>query len=151
MISGNEIKVIDRNSEYFGVPSSQLMEHAGKGIAKFIQNRFKSQKILILCGTGNNGGDGFVAARYLSKKFNVTIYLTGKENEIKTTISQDNFKKLKSLNINIYNLENQNILDKLLEENGIILDAMLGIGLSGNLREPYSFIVTKINSKKINL
>jgi NAD(P)H-hydrate epimerase len=148
MISGNEIKVIDRNSEYFGVPSSQLMENAGKGIAKFIKNTYKSKKILIFCGTGNNGGDGFVAARHLAKKFNVTIFLIGKENEIKTTISQDNFKKLKSFNINIYTLDNQNILDELLEENDIILDAMLGIGLSGNLRDPYSLIIEKINSKK---
>jgi len=148
MISGNEIKVIDKNSEYFGVPPSQLMENAGKGIAEFIINNFKSQKIVIFCGVGNNGGDGFVAARYLTKKYKVTIFLVGKENVIKTKIAQANFKKIKNTGIKIYDLNNQNIIDDLLKNNDIIIDSMLGVGLTGNLREPFYSIIKRINSQK---
>ena len=84
MISSKEIKVLDTNAEFFGVPTIELMEYAGKGVAYFIKHKLKSKnkEILIFCGTGNNGGDGFVAARYLSKNYNVTVFLTGKEKEI---------------------------------------------------------------------
>jgi NAD(P)H-hydrate epimerase len=69
MISVNEIKVLDINSEYYGVPTKILMENAGKGAAEYIIKKLnlKNKNILIFCGLGNNGGDGFVAARYLSK------------------------------------------------------------------------------------
>lgn len=148
MISGNEIKVIDKNSEYFGVTSSQLMENAGKEVAEFIINNFKSKKILFFCGTGNNGGDGFVAARYLAKKYNVTVFLTGKENDIKTKIAKDNFNKIKDMDIKIYSNNHINKINNLIENNDVIIDSLLGIGLTGNLKEPFHTIVNKINSQK---
>ena len=150
MISGKEIKVLDKNSEFFGIPTIKLMENAGKGIADFIINQLKpeSDEILIFCGAGNNGGDGFVAARYLANKYNVSIFLTGNETDIRTDISKNNFQKLKKFNIKIYDIDSLNKIDKLLSENKIVIDSMLGIGLSGNLREPYSTIVKKINKMK---
>ncbi|UCF12646.1 MAG: NAD(P)H-hydrate dehydratase [Thermoplasmatales archaeon] len=148
MISGNEIKVVDKNSEYFGVPSSQLMENAGEGVAKFVINNLKPKNILLFCGTGNNGGDGFVAARYLVKKCKVGVFLTGKENEIKTKIAQDNFKKLKNIDIKIYTPDCLNKIDDILEKSDVIIDSMLGIGLTGDLGEPFHTIVNKINSQK---
>jgi len=148
MISGKEIKVLDINSEFNGVPTIKLMENAGKGVAEFIIKQLKLRKdnILIFCGTGNNGGDGFVAARYLAKKNKVTVFLTGAENDIRTKISKANFKKLKNIKIKLYDISSKNILDTILSQNNIIIDSMLGIGLSGSLREPYSTIVKKINS-----
>ncbi len=146
MISGREIKVLDKNSEFYGVPASQLMENAGKGVADFIKKHFTSKiSVLLFCGTGNNGGDGFVAARYLAKSNKATIFLTGKENEIKTKISKENFLKLK---VKTHDLSDLNRIDGLLSKHDIIIDAMLGIGLTGNLREPYATIVQKINDTK---
>ena len=93
MISGREVKVSDKNSEYFGTPPYKLMENAGKGVADFVnQIDPGKKKILVFCGTGNNGGDGFVAARHLMEKHNVTVFLVGKENDIKTEISRNNFE-----------------------------------------------------------
>ncbi|MCK4416329.1 MAG: NAD(P)H-hydrate epimerase, partial [Thermoplasmatales archaeon] len=148
MISGNEIKVADKNSEYFGVPSSQLMENAGKGVAEFVINNLKPTNILLFCGTGNNGGDGFVAARYLAKKCKVAVFLTGKENEIKTKIAKDNFNKLKNIDVKIYTHDHLNKIDDLLGESDVIIDSMLGIGLTDGLREPFYTIANKINSQK---
>jgi len=150
MISGLEIKVLDKNSEYYGVPTLQLMENAGKGIANLIIKELKpkSKDTIFFCGMGNNGGDGFVAARYLSKNYNVTIFLTGKENEIRTSISKENFQKLKKTNTVILELESLKEIDKFLLKKDIIIDSMLGIGLSGALREPYYTIVKKINLLK---
>jgi len=147
MIHWNEIHVLDANAEYYGIPTSKLMEHAGKGVAEFIINNVKpvDKKILILCGIGNNGGDGFVAARYLAEKYQVSIFLTGKEKDIRTEISRRNFHKLKNQNIKLYDIDSLNSIDGLLSKHDIIIDSMLGIGLSGNLREPYATIVNKIN------
>jgi len=80
MISGSEIKVLDRNAEYYGVPAHNLMENAGKGVADFVMKHLDSadENILVFCGMGNNGGDGFVAARYLAEKHNVTLFFDWK-------------------------------------------------------------------------
>ena len=98
MINGKEIHVLDKNAEYYGVPTNNLMENAGKHVADFISKNIKSKdaNILIFCGPGNNGGDGFVASRYLSKKHNVSVFLTAKSSDIKTNIAKQNFNKLKS-------------------------------------------------------
>jgi hydroxyethylthiazole kinase-like uncharacterized protein yjeF len=144
MISEAEMKVVDTNSEYFGVPAFQLMENAGKNVAEFIRNTIKDTKknILLLCGTGNNGGDGFVAARYLSQHYKVTVFLAG--NEIKTDIAKKNYQKLQTYEIQFFNTLKD--LDHLLNENDILIDALLGTGLSGTLKEPYATIVKKVNA-----
>lgn len=152
MISGEEIKVIDQNSEYYKMPTNQLMENAGKGLTDFIKKQFiHTKKILFICGVGNNGGDGFVAARYLSETHHVTLFLTGEKKDIKTKISQENFKKLEKTKTTIYTIKNIEKLDELVSENNLIVDSILGIGLTGELRKPCSFIVDKINksNKKI--
>jgi ADP-dependent NAD(P)H-hydrate dehydratase / NAD(P)H-hydrate epimerase len=144
MISEAEMKVIDTNSEYFGVPTIQLMENAGKSVAEFIRTHIKDTKknILLLCGTGNNGGDGFVAARYLTQYYKVSVYLAG--TEIKTQIAQKNYQKLQTYDVKISSLPQD--LDRLLIENDVLVDALLGTGLTGPLKEPYATIVKKINA-----
>jgi len=149
MITEAEIKVMDRNSEYFGVPTLHLMENAGKGVAEYVRNIVKNTKknILILCGAGNNGGDGFVAARYLTQYYKVTIFLV--ETKIKTEIAQKNYQKLQTCDVKIYTAPCD--IDKLLTENDIYIDALLGIGLTGELKEPYVTIANKINATKNKL
>jgi NAD(P)H-hydrate epimerase len=150
MIQGKEIHVLDRNAEFRGVPPKNLMENAGKGVADFITKelKIKQKNILFFCGLGNNGGDGFVAARYLSKKYHVTVFLVGKRSDIKTDISKNNFKKL---NVKIFDIKNIESIENLISKNEIIIDSMLGIGLTGKLRDPYKKIVRKINLKKDKL
>ncbi len=146
MITEAEIKVLDRNSEYFGVPTLHLMENAGKGVAEYIRDIVKNTRknILILCGAGNNGGDGFVAARYLTQYYKVTIFLA--ETKIRTEIAQKNYQKLQTYDVKIYTSPRD--IDNLLTENDIYIDALLGIGLTGELKEPYVTIVNKINATK---
>lgn len=150
MIRGKEIKVIDINSEFYGTSNCTLMENAGKGLSNFIEKELKpkNKNILFICGPGNNGGDGFVAARYLSNKYKISLFLTAREKEIKTNISKKNFKKIKKLNIEIFNIDSFHKFDDLLTKNHLIIDSMLGIGLAGNLRNPYLSIVKKINNSK---
>jgi NAD(P)H-hydrate epimerase len=67
IVSAAEMREIDRlTSERFGVPSHTLMENAGAAVAEFVSKHFPSaRKVAVICGKGNNGGDGFVAARRL--------------------------------------------------------------------------------------
>src|SRR2546430_9276299 len=64
MISPAEMRVLDRNAQYFGVSILELMENAGKAVADVARSEFGApgKNVLVLCGTGNNGGGGPVAA-----------------------------------------------------------------------------------------
>ena len=70
ILTAAEMGEVDRlTAERYGIPSLSLMENAGKNVADFIATRFKrleSRRIVVLCGKGNNGGDGFVTARHLA-------------------------------------------------------------------------------------
>src|SRR5207247_4151232 len=69
MISPAEMRVLDRNAQYFGVSILELMENAGKAVADVARSEFGApgKNVLVLCGTGNNGGDGLGASRHLAK------------------------------------------------------------------------------------
>jgi NAD(P)H-hydrate epimerase len=69
IVSAAEMREIDRaTSERFGVPSLTLMENAGSAVARFILSHYpQAQRISVVCGKGNNGGDGFVVARHLAE------------------------------------------------------------------------------------
>ncbi len=147
MLPGEEIKVIDINSEYYGIPPSVLMDNAGTGLASFLEK--KDQKnFLFFCGVGNNGGDGLVASRIISEKYNVVVFIVGKKSDIKTDISKKNFEKLKKTSAKIYDIDSKNEIETLLDDTDIVVDAMLGIGIKGEPREPYKTIIQKINNQE---
>jgi NAD(P)H-hydrate epimerase len=146
MIPFREVAVLDRNAQSLGVSVSQLMENAGKESARIMRENIslKKKRILVLCGLGNNGGDGFVLARYLRDQ-NIEVFLLGQEKDIKTDTARENYKKL----VNIVKMTNR--VDKLhekIKESDIIVDAMLGVGITGKLKEPYLTCVNAINSAK---
>jgi len=74
-----------RTAEQFGVPLAELMENAGAAVARFCLRRYPaSRRVVVLCGKGNNGGDGFVAARVLAAAgVGVAVLLLGREDEVK--------------------------------------------------------------------
>src|SRR6202789_3168691 len=74
-----------RTAEQFGVPLQELMERAGNAVAKFCLRRYPAaERVVVLCGKGNNGGDGFVAARVLAEAgVGVEVLLLGRRDEVK--------------------------------------------------------------------
>ncbi|MBM4249613.1 MAG: NAD(P)H-hydrate dehydratase [Euryarchaeota archaeon] len=145
MIPLEEVGVLDRNAQYLGVPTSQLMENAGKAVADAVMKRYNlnRKKVLVLCGTGNNGGDGFVAARYLRVHCEVTVALLGEESAIGSDLARLNFSKIRG---KVKALVLPGNLGELIGSSDIIIDAMLGVGLSGKMREPFASIVRRLNS-----
>src|SRR5438309_114973 len=80
------MREIDRvTTERFGVPSLTLMENAGAAVAEYIEQQFPhASRIAVVCGTGNNGGDGFVVTRLLRESnVNVDVYLLGGAAKVK--------------------------------------------------------------------
>lgn len=127
------------------IPPVVLMENAGKNVAEIILKRFHPKHVAIFCGGGNNGGDGFVVARHLfNKNVKVKVFIIQKENKYKD-IARLNLKIIRKIKVPIINLYS----DKLKYfKTDLIVDALLGIGISGKIREPYKQVIEKINSLK---
>jgi NAD(P)H-hydrate epimerase len=143
MIQFKEVNVLDINTAHLGIPTSQLMENAGAQTAKTAVERFEivNHKVAVICGPGNNGGDGFVAARYLSEKCEVSLFLIKPKEKIRSEISRANFEKIKEkLEIN-----DAALLKEKVQDTKLIVDCMLGIGISGEIREPYLSCIKTVN------
>ena len=66
-VTVEEMRALEANADYFGVSYGELMENAGRKAAESVIARYKQCKVLVVCGTGNNGGDGLVVARFLAQ------------------------------------------------------------------------------------
>src|ERR1700744_1751132 len=96
IVSAAEMREIDRaTSERFSVPSLTLMENAGAAVSAFVLSRFSGAvRIGVICGKGNNGGDGFVAARDLQAAGkDVRVLLLGEPGELRGDAAE-NFARL---------------------------------------------------------
>ena len=143
-----EMREVDRlTTERYGVPSLTLMENAGHSVAEFIQQRFPdlaSRRITVLCGKGNNGGDGFVVARHLKKMgANVSVRLVGKPSELKGDAAA-NLKRWKTSNKLTVDSDHKAGPFRL-ESNEIIVDALLGTGVRGPLEGRLAEIIDAVN------
>jgi ADP-dependent NAD(P)H-hydrate dehydratase / NAD(P)H-hydrate epimerase len=147
-ISSREMRALELNAEYFGVPRLLLMENAGHHVALEIASRFKPTKsVAIFCGSGGNGGDGFVAARHLSSLgFKITVILAGKSKEITDNAALTNWEALQPLKDTITPIEvyDSSLIPEITSD--VVIDALLGTGAKGNLRPPILQLVKKINA-----
>lgn len=143
MMRWEEVKVLDANAEYLGVPIMTLMENAGWALAQEISSRFgkgTGLRIAILCGMGNNGGDGFVAARALTKENKVKVLLAYPPAGIRTAEARANFEKIEDIH-KVFQGDDLSHYD-------IIIDAIVGVGAQGELRDQYKEMVKAINAVK---
>src|SRR2546426_6180471 len=101
MISPAQMRVLDRNAQHFGVSILELMENAGKTVADVARSEFGAagKNVLVLCGTGNNGGDGLVAARHLTKDARGTGLPAPLPDQFVTQESAANFERLRDVQI----------------------------------------------------
>ena len=156
-----DMMVADYNCEYFGIPRILLMENAGKSIADYIVNNTKHEEIIIFAGSGGNGGDGFVAARHLlSKKCIVKVILLAPPSKIKSPDALANWKIIERLSnldnpvdtLELYVATKPEDLDYIrIFEDSVIIDAILGTGVSGELREPIKSAIQKINKSEATI
>ena len=142
IFSSEEMKRFSEQEQFLKKNSYSFMQKAGSQVFEFISNNFKNkQPIIVLCGPGNNGGDGFVIARHLMDHgYPVEgLYFADSENNYKgdALTALKEFKgKLKK--INLFKLQ----------KNALIVDALFGIGLKRNIKGILSKVFRKINQSK---
>ncbi len=141
---------LDRNCEYLGVSRLQLMENAGASVANAVKKRFKQGRVVVISGLGNNGGDGFVAARHL-KGYDVKVILLGRRSEIRTQEAKKNFDVLQFCGVETIEVSDSRELERLgdlIKNADVVIDAIFGTGIRGNIREPAATAIDLINQSR---
>ena len=157
-----DMMVTDYNCEYLGLSRLCLMESAGKSLAEevgkiAVYTFSKPVKIVIFTGSGGNGGDGFVAARYLlNRGYDVDIYML--KDNIRSHEAKINFEILENMKprlsrLTIYNLKTLEDIDSTevaSSEKGeyVIVDGLLGTGIKGKLQTNVKRAIEVINESK---
>jgi NAD(P)H-hydrate epimerase len=165
-ITSDQMYQIENNGETeCSMNKLLMMENAGSRVADFLISEFgndiSSQSIVAVCGKGNNGGDAMVAIRHLQgymlsmsdtgRRSSLTVILLCDPTELKTVEAKSNWniiKRMRSINTLIYNQDNVSAVEKMIKDSHIILDGILGTGIKGNMREPFSRIIDFINRNK---
>ena len=152
LVTANEMQKMDRSTiESFGLPGRILMENAGWGATQFFLEQFKdaaNKKIGVIAGRGNNGGDGFVIARYLAQKgIRVTVYLLSERQKVSGDAAA-NLKLLPPLGIPVIEMpdaESFSAHEMAMRHEAIWIDAILGTGLRSDVKGFLKDVIDFIN------
>ncbi len=145
-ISVDQMYQIENNGHALGFLKKFMMENAGAAAVRRLAEKLgnlEKKKVLIFVGMGNNGGDGLVMARHLSGHGSyVTVVLLGPEEKIKTEESNWNWSILKKMPSIKLISGNETSFDF---KPDIVIDGILGTGISGEIKEPYASAINYIN------
>jgi hydroxyethylthiazole kinase-like uncharacterized protein yjeF len=148
VLTAAQMQEVDRLTiEEIGIPSRVLMENAGRAVVHELETHFEKElalyRLAVLCGRGNNGGDGFVIGRVLSQRgYDVTIFLVGRAAQLRAD-ARANYEVLARLEIPVIELASDEDWDQHAAEivtANIVIDALFGTGL----KEPLSGLPLKI-------
>lgn len=152
VVTAEQMRELDRLTiQKYGVPSLTLMERAGEGITQAILEKFgKAAKrgVLIVCGKGNNGGDGFVVARLLKKKrIPCEVALLARQIELSPEAAHNLklFLKLKGKVIEIA-ADRLSLLQQAISRKGLLIDAILGTGMKNDVRGLFAEAINLMNA-----
>jgi NAD(P)H-hydrate epimerase len=145
MITAERMAAVDENAAALGVPRAKLMESSGNAVAAAVRRvADPGASVALVCGRGNNGGDAFVAARFLDD-YDATVHLLGRPETITTDIARENWDALERAAYDARVVRDSRLLD--LGDPDVIVDAMLGTGATGALREPERSAAAAINDR----
>jgi NAD(P)H-hydrate epimerase len=145
-LSRDEVRELDRRAiEKFGIPGLVLMENAGRGTAELLLSLGVDGPVVICCGKGNNGGDGFVIARHLARVgVAVRVLLFARPEELSGDAAV-NFASLSHCGVPV-TVPTAAVAPGDLNGAAWIVDALFGYGLSGPVRAPFPEVVAAINA-----
>lgn len=144
LYSALEMSRADEAAQELGIPGGVLMERAGAAMAREILDRYEPQRALVVCGGGNNGGDGFVIARELHRAGVRVIVLPTKDEY--TGDPETNLRTLRNLDVEFTTAED---LGGELARADLVVDALLGTGFSGAVREKEAALIEQINATQL--
>ena len=154
LVTADEMQRMDRATiESFGIPGRVLMENAGRGATAFFLEavyRDHPGAVGIVAGRGNNGGDGFVMARYLHQKgLRATVFLLSEKSRIKGDAAA-NLKLLDTMGVPVVEMADAEAFESrkpLMRHQRTWIDAILGTGLSSDVRGYFGTIIDFINQQ----
>ncbi|MBW4051085.1 MAG: NAD(P)H-hydrate dehydratase [Proteobacteria bacterium] len=143
LYSTAEVRALDAYAiETLGVPGYTLMKRAGEAALRYLRTRFPvSHRIVIVCGAGNNGGDGYVLARFAHAAGLTVTALAAASPDVLQGDARQAFEDLRASGIQV-----QPYAPERLAQGEVIVDALLGTGLRGPAREEAARVIRDINS-----
>ncbi len=145
-LTASQMREVDRRSMELGIPSLILMENAGHRVAEFLIEKFaplSEHHVVILCGKGNNGGDGLVVARQLwlrARPARLDVVLAADPAQLRGDAAE-NFRMLRVCGCPV-----QSALTPEMREATIVVDALLGTGLNGPASGDMAGLIREINA-----
>lgn len=149
-LTAQQIQQLDRRTiEAYGIPSVVLMENAGRAVARKIFQDFpkRNLRVVIFCGTGNNGGDGFVVARHLREDgAKVRVFLAGKIRDLKPDAAV-NCGILTRLGQRVDEIAvvDRKVLRGIAAAD-VVVDALFGVGLNRPLNDFFCGLIDALNA-----
>ena len=147
-----QMRAMDQRAiEDFGIPETLLMENAGLAAYRVLQDRFPvaGRRILVLCGSGNNGGDGLVVARKIfSDGGRPQVLLLGDATRYRGAAAV-NWEIIQRLGIDTTPYSTPEALDDLINTCDLVVDAILGTGLSKPVRGHYADVIESVNASHL--
>lgn len=156
-LTRNQAREADRIAiEQFGYPSLLLMENAGRGCVDVMERIGIRGTVIVLCGKGNNGGDGFVIARHLAiRGYKVKVALGARPHKFNGD-ARKAFEMLTPCGVTILDLAGIHpgamigLLDELATDSEWMVDALLGTGATGSPRPPLDALIDWMNAEREN-
>ncbi len=153
VVTAEQMKELDRKTiEVYGVPGIVLMENAGRSATEVILKRFPDlarSKVAIVAGKGNNGGDGFVIARYLlNRGISVKLYLLTDSTALRGDAATNGsvFARMKGEIVSVSSSREFQKVKKDFETFDLLVDAIFGTGLDAEIRGYYREVIDHLNS-----
>lgn len=155
VVNAQEMRELDRQTiQDLGIPAVVLMEVAGRAVAQEVKKRARAGScVTILAGHGNNGGDGLVAARHLALAgYETHIWLIGKTERMGADVRRfwEVCERL-SLPTHVYSAAKANECRFQLERSDIVIDGLLGTGITGDVRPPMRQVIDMLNRSHVPL
>ncbi|HOW26945.1 MAG TPA: NAD(P)H-hydrate epimerase [Elusimicrobiota bacterium] len=143
---------IDRTAiERYKIPGLILMDHAGRAVASVVERfrpRTRKKAVSVFCGGGNNGGDGFAAARYLALQGHRVTVVTAVPLDRTSGDAATELAPLRELKVPLIVFKSSQKLLESLDRPHVVVDALLGTGAQGPLRPPYRELIDLMNGWK---
>lgn len=152
--TGAQMRDVDHTAiEERKIPGVVLMENAGRGISRSVRKYFgplTGRNLSVVSGKGNNGGDGFVIARMLAEECGrIDVFVLADESSLKGD-ALENYRLIKKMDLHIHHISDISGFDDnmrlILSESFLIIDALLGTGISGEVKGFYGEAIELINS-----
>jgi hydroxyethylthiazole kinase-like uncharacterized protein yjeF len=146
VLTAAQMREVDRRTIEGGVPGLVLMENAARRVVEFLEQRFApvgDQRIVIFCGKGNNGGDGLVVARQLFERYrpqSLSVVLVAPPEEMKGDAAENYRRLIESGCPVLHQLPSE------VTAVTLVIDALLGTGLSGPAKGPMLDAIRRINT-----